>query len=104
MGQGLWHVAKGSGFWGGTEHSWLAGWGTVLSCAGAAQASCSMLLPLLSCRVCQPSVPAERPWCGILGHTQLRPVHLPRVPILASLSRCTLGLVPPCSLVRARAG
>lgn len=51
--------------------------------------------PVLPRRVCQPPVPAEPPRRCLLGGAQLRPLHLPRVPILASLSRCTLWRGPP---------
>lgn len=50
---------------------------------------------ILPRRVRQPPVPAEPPWGCLLGCAQFRPLHLPRVPILASLSRCTLWRGPP---------
>lgn len=53
-----------------------------------------VLNPIFWRRVRQPPVPAEPPRSCLLGCAQFRPLHLPRVPILASLSRCTLWRGP----------
>lgn len=42
------------------------------------------------CRVRQPPLSSQCPGCGILGAAQLCPLHLPRVPLLISVSECAL--------------